>query len=323
MVTVVVAVFLIVAVFFALNQTLGINATSSIDNQSQMDSVAALYLAESGVERGQSILSSSGASTDAICTGIGTGPYALGRGTVTLSATSDPPSCSGAVCTSCLIQSTGQVGSAVRVIQANIGITPANGKACNTTAGNNCSNPVLTLKNTNAYPAVAVFNLAYDRQGQSIFGACTGTGCALQWLVRAKQTSADMGNSVTIAAGATYPITTTLQSTNYAYVGALFPGSSAAGPAIIGSYWDQQTSGNGNTIGKSGTDQGFTNNGTATGASTAIAPVDANGTTQTSPSGVTAATLWFGGLEEQDPRQVTRSATCYSIRRALLRKIFL
>ena len=287
-------IFLISAVIFALSQTLNITGSNSIDNKQQMDSEAAFFLAESGLERGTYVLKTSGTFTDSLCTGI-SGPYTLGRGSFTLSGTSTPATCDsgGAIaCTSCLIKSVGtvntaSVNTASRTLTTSVNLQSANGKACNeaTAGAGNCANPVMNLKNNNTYTSVAVFNLAYDRQGQSIFGACTGTGCALQWLVRAKQTSADMGNSVTIAAASSYPITTTLQSTNYSYVGALFPGSSSLGPAILGAYWDQPTAGGSGTVGKPNTPSGgTTNNGVTnyTVSSTTTAPVDANNTTQSS-----------------------------------------
>ena len=321
--------FLITAVIFVLSQTLGITGTNSIDNSQQRQSVNAFFLAESGLERGRSALSASSITSSA-CTGLAGGPYLLGAGggSFSLSATScdingtcggncDSTDPNGTACGSCQLTSTGSLGSASRAVSMTINLTTQNGKGCSTsTPGADCSNPVLTLTNNNTYKSVAVFNLAYDRQGQGIKGTCPSTvvvngvtiatGCSPVWFVRAKQTNADMGNSVKINAGASYPIQTTMDATNYSYVGALFPGSSASGPTVIGDtgtaggwggFWDQQASGNCCTTSKGGT-TGSTNNGVYNNSSTSTAPVDDTSTTQASNSwcyGGDTLVYGFGG----------------------------
>ena len=110
-VIVVVVFILISAVIFALSQTLSINGTGSIDNKQQLDSSAALFLAESGLEKAQGTLKSASINSnpDSVCQGI-TGAYALGRGSVNLIGT--PTSCTNTAnqCTRCSITSTGSVG---------------------------------------------------------------------------------------------------------------------------------------------------------------------------------------------------------------------
>lgn len=285
-------IFLFAAVIFALSQTLNISAANSIDNKQQMDSVAALFLAESGLERGQGILTVTQPLTNLVCTGIAGGPYALGRGAFTLSATSTPASCdnSGAtLCTSCAVQSVGTVGSASRTVTRSMNLIAVTGIACNAST-TTCTSPTMTLKNTYANTAIALFNLAHRRQGAQTSAICTLPQCALQWNIysgNGSSSNGDMGNSVTIGSGLTYTITETMSSSrNYAEVGALFPGSSA--PTIVGAYWDDTNNGSGGTHGKGGnTDSGTTNNGTATSSGSCTAPA---------PGGTQACTNWcYGG----------------------------
>ena len=288
-VAVMAVIFLITAVVFVLTQTLNITGTTSIDNMQQRNSSAALFLAESGLQRGQAVLNSSSSISNAVCTGLGgLTSYPIGAGSFTLSAESSPEECNsdlGPFCASCTIESTGTVNGSSRTVRRTISLTTQNGKGCNTSGGANCANPVMNLFNNFAFKSVALFNLAYDRQGQSVVGTCTATGCAPMWFVRAKQTNADMGNAVTIDAGAGYPIQASLTSTNYSFVGALFPGSSAAGPTIVGSYWSQQQSGNCCTTSKGGL-TGTTNNGVDnnTDSLTLTPPVDASSTEQLAKS---------------------------------------
>ena len=263
MTTVVAVIFLITAVFFALTQTLGINATSSVDNQRQLDSVAALYLAESGLERAQSVLATAATLTDTVCTGIAVSSYALGRGTVSLTATSSPPSCNnggGTSCDSCTVEATGTVGTTARRVQTVISVTPVNGVAGTGTT------VAMTLQNTYAHPSIALFNLATRRQGSdtdSICGSVNGITCAMKWNIQSQNGGGNpsvggMGVAVTMPASSIARITQTLDSSrSYAEVGALFPGTST--PSIVGSYWDDSNGGGSKTVGNSTT--GGTNDG--------------------------------------------------------------
>src|SRR5258708_26333655 len=110
------------------------------------------------------MLTSGGVLTNTVCTGIAGAAYALGRGTVTLTATSFPPTCDSSgvtLCTSCLVQATGAVGTTTaRTIQSDISLTENNGVAGTGT------NVAMTLKNTYAHPSIALFNLATRRSGR-------------------------------------------------------------------------------------------------------------------------------------------------------------
>ena len=88
MVSVAAVLFLIAAVIFVLAQTRNITATTSVDHSSQLDSTAALFLAESGLERAHAIVfaanqqKSFSAATCSIGGGLPSGPIALGRGSL-------------------------------------------------------------------------------------------------------------------------------------------------------------------------------------------------------------------------------------------------
>lgn len=331
MATVIVVIFLITAVIFVLSQTLGITGSSSIDNTQQLDSVAALFLAESGLERGQGVLTAAYPITSAVCCGIGgnrfvdvngtwtcisDGPgYDLGGGKVFLSGTSvasggnpnAPCDNSGAtVCTSCLMQATGRVGSASRTITRNMSLTTDNG-----TAGIGTS-VKMTLKNTYQNPAVALFVLSWRQQGSATAGKCdtlvvrdsagnivpgTTPTCNLRWNEQSTNgggtnSVGGLGVSIVMPGAGDYATVTQTLSTSrsYAEVGALFPGSvrppPELGPWELGSYWDDSNTSNtkGNFGGSATTQTGATNNGTASTACTLdVPPVpDPNqGSTQT------------------------------------------
>jgi hypothetical protein len=316
MAAVMAVLFLITAVIFALSQALGVSGSDSIDNQRQRDSVAALFLAESGMERGQGILYSSPALTSSTCTGIAGGPYSpgSGNGTFTLTATSYPDPCdntTATLCTSCLLQATGTMGSASRTIKRSMGLTTVNGVACNAaTAVPDCTNqtasdtpPIvlptwsLNLKNTYANTAIALFNLATTRQGNPNNQICTATGCSLVWNVNASNginSVGDMGNAVTILAGESHLIYQKLTATgfNIAEVGALFPGNAVGGPQQVGAFWgDTNPNNDPRTVPKPPTASiGTVTNGTQTDSSVVCT------TTVTEPS-YQLCTNWCYGAD--------------------------
>src|SRR5678816_2687963 len=94
MVTVVVMLFLIATVVFALSQMLNVSSGNVIDGQRQGDSTAAFFLAESGLEKMQATINTAlaGNFSNATCTGIAAS-YSLGRGTVSVTGVSAPPTC--------------------------------------------------------------------------------------------------------------------------------------------------------------------------------------------------------------------------------------
>ncbi len=283
MVTVIAVIFLITAVIFALSQTLSMSGSNSIDNQQQLDSVAAMFLAESGLERAMGIVrsaTSAGTMTDSVCSGINDGAtYTLGRGNFKyVSAVPSPASCTGASCEACSVQVAGTVGSASRTLNLKINLTTVNG-----TSGVG-TNVTMALKNTYDVPATAVFNLAWRRQtggggGNASAQMCGLASCGLQWNVESSSGSnstGSLGVSVGIPALSTFTVTQTIDAPgrSYAEVGALFPGVSAA-PTIIGSYWNDGGGGPGNqTVNNSSStpSAGKTNSGVATSSGSCLNP---------------------------------------------------
>ncbi|MEI8031177.1 MAG: hypothetical protein WCH35_15470, partial [Comamonadaceae bacterium] len=127
-------IFLIAAVIFVLTQTLNMAGTTSVDNSQQLNSTAAFFLAESGVERGQATLkaaSLAGSYTDATCTGLASlAAVSLGNGVYQYtSATSTPSNCGGAnpACTACSVTVRGTVAGASRYLSTDLSATSANG----------------------------------------------------------------------------------------------------------------------------------------------------------------------------------------------------
>jgi Tfp pilus assembly protein PilX len=150
MVTVVVMLFLIATVVFALSQMLNVSSGNVIDGQRQGDSTAAFFLAESGIEKAHASLNGTlllGNLTDAACTGTAS-TYNLGRGSVTLSAASDPPTCDnngGTHCDKCVVTSSAQVGFSNRTLTQDVALVPTSGVSCNA-ANADCDNSPLAWR---------------------------------------------------------------------------------------------------------------------------------------------------------------------------------
>jgi hypothetical protein len=269
-ISILMAMLLIAGVIFILAQTLGIMRVRGVDTAQSLDSSAAMMLAESGLERAEGILGAAvtgNINTDATCTAIASdGPFSVGRGTISYSsATSLPALCGGAnpVCTSCTVTAKGIVGSTERDLTLKYNLGTVNGT---TGRGNTIT---MVLKNTFAQPAIALFNLAWRRQGNggnsaSTLTSCTtSSSCQLLWNVESsngKPSVGGLGTSVPIAGNTlSQTVTQTLdQSRDYSEVGALFPGLSGL-PTVIGSYWSN--TGTNETAINSGS-SGATNSGT-------------------------------------------------------------
>jgi hypothetical protein len=288
MVTLVVMLFLIATVVFALSQMLDVSSGNVIDGQRQGDSTAAFFVAESGLEKAHAGVNAAlgGTFTNASCSGVASN-YNLGRGSVSVTAVSTPPTCTSN-CEKCSLTSTGQVGFATRTLTQDLVLIETNGVFCN--GANGCSNnPVtwqLKLKNTAAVAGIGVFNLTYIRQGNNQPSCAVGSNCRLQLDLSSPSNGANsvglMGNSVLVPASTTYPIYQTMTKTqnNLAEVGAFFLGTTApqlTGPtanAGAASYWDHKNSHaqSAKTVGASGDTTGGTNDGTATSGGTCDAP---------------------------------------------------
>lgn len=185
--------FILVAAVIAIQNMSG---SSVIDSTKSEEQVAALFLAESGVERAQAVVTkaaSAGTMTNTTCEGLN-GSFSLGRGNfVYSSATSLPPACGGAnpaACSSCAVTVTGNIVVssnivASRVIRTAITTTPTEGaEGC----GDNFT-LAMPVAGTGAVNAAAFTHLAYrpkratsgcsvtdPNANNALVGSCINTG---------------------------------------------------------------------------------------------------------------------------------------------------
>lgn len=166
------AVSVVFAVLMLLLISAGVTAALRLSGAGLRDSVtqgaqsAALFLAESGIERAHALQSqafaagSFGASCQALAT-TGAGPYSLGRGSFSYTASSYQSStCANTSATElsgecCTFTVTADQDGTRRVVQAQIETTDPNG-----VAGRDSTSKYLSLKTTEANTAI-VTNLAY------------------------------------------------------------------------------------------------------------------------------------------------------------------
>lgn len=270
MVTAIAVIFLIAAVIFVLSQTYGITGSNSIDTTQQMNSEAAIFLAESGVERAHATISSAaqgGAYTNTTCTDLALiSPPSLGGGTFqyTPPPVSDPTSCgSGTACRTCTVTVKGTVGTSSRTIRTVVSTAPTQGAEGHGDKFSLNLNP--TVGGTLAFT-----NLAYrakDVGGSNAnVGVCTsglnslpsGT-CTAAWNLVGTGTNnvSGMGVYSNVASAGTYTIYNELTDNsgnpaprNYVLTGVLFY-PPTGGPAIsptVGYYGKKN-----DTTGTSGT----------------------------------------------------------------------
>ena len=259
MVTVFVMLFVIAAVIVAMVKMLEVSSAGVGDAQQQTDSTAAFFLAESGLDTAQSAVAVGlgGTFSNTTCTNIAAaiGTVALGRGSFSVTAQSEPPTClnnSATGCDACNIVSTGVVGKASRAVEMRVGIQTANGVTCNGATANCSNNPTptwtLNLQNTSGVPALGLFALSYDQQGSNT-ATCPAGVCRLQIALDSPNSGTNaiglQGNAVTIPAGGSFPIYQVMSRPNnsVAEVGVFFRGT--AGVTLTGpnanpgaaSYW--------------------------------------------------------------------------------------
>lgn len=264
-ISLVAAMLLVTGVLVVILLTTGIIQSRGADTARTSDSTAAFALAESGLERAQTVISNavtSAIASDSTCTGFLTaGPFSIGRGTLSYpSATSSPASCgTTTACTGCVLTARGVVGSTERDLTLDVEYGTQYGV---TGRGKTVS---MALKNTFNTDAIALFNLAWRRQGQGGNASSTLTTCStctLMWNLNSssgQKSAGGMGTAVPITA-LTYSqiVTQTLDySRDFTEVGGLFPGVSSA-PTKLAAYWSDGTEGAGASYST------FSNNGTTT-----------------------------------------------------------
>lgn len=300
-ITAMAAVVLIAAVIYVLIQSFGIIGTTSSSNQSQSDSIAAFFLAESGVEQGKGILSAaSGPNSSTVCASLflsGVSPTGSRGSFSRLSGVSAPSGCLNN-CTSCTITSTGTVGSASRTVEVVMSVTAPSGGA--TGYGGGCQvqptpipNPCPTPPDGNpahqdivqnievkeppsvsaVNPVVLLSNMAYLRHpagGVTVEAAgCVtipgGGLCTANWN---DQSSSSSGDVVVGSRGVTAKVTAAgsyelrQNLTEHSMYAAVGAKIGGTDVKVIGSYWDDN--GPDGTYANSQALTGETNNGAAT-----------------------------------------------------------
>lgn len=336
----------------AVLAVINMSGSSVIDAAKNEEQVAALFVAESGLERAAAILQPkivSGTMADSDCTGIkpSTGNSfdvgSRGGRFSYLSAVPSPASCSstGTPCTKCSVTVSGTVGSSARTVKLDIAVPiPAVGTS-------NCgTNVSLTLTNTTDYAATGVFSLAWRRQmnsGEYPPGCPSGGGgnanattcpgnpgpeCVMKWNVESSSgnpSGGSMGASIGIQPHDSFQVTQTLSTNrNFVEVGGLFPGfSTTIPPAIVGSYWDDSNGGNGTkTVNNSNNtpSAGLTNSGVATTGGSCLTPDPSHATNpkQTCTSwcndlnGLNADTLVYGATGRSGAQADTITAVTFN-----------
>ena len=220
-----VAVLLLVtAVIFVLTQTLGMSGAAGSDNLQQLNSTAALFLAESGIESAQASLRSAalaGTINNSSCTGLSALPAVnLGRGTFLYSAAiSTPTLCGGAnpACTSCALTVRGDVGTSSRSILTQM--------SANRSDGVEGYGHQFTLNlDTSVDNSFAFTHLAYNPQtnwgGDAVAGYCQNNGpgslttCTESWKLAGTfyNNTASQGVFASVASAGVYTITEELKT---------------------------------------------------------------------------------------------------------------
>lgn len=259
---------LMLGVMWVQTQSLQMSSGNSLSAQQHQDHVAALYLAESGMERARGSLTlvsvTDPANFQSTCDAYRTtGAIALGGGYFQFfdpSVASTP--------TFCPLKVMGVVGATRRVLQTSLSFTPSSGGA------GFGSNIVFDIENTGNVGSVGVFNLAWRRHGStghSTSGgnanatACTLPECVALWNIESSSGSpsvGSLGTAVNLAAYTNAQITQSLSADrNYVGAGILLPGLTAL-PVIKGSFADDKRTANtkNNTVTTGDTSSGESNN---------------------------------------------------------------
>lgn len=287
--------FILVAAILAV---MNISGSSAVDAAKNEEQIAALFLAESAVERAQATINGAaqgGGYVDTTCTDLtSAGAQTLGRGSFQYTAAQSTPSpCGGTnpACTSCAVTVKGTIGTSSRSIRTDLSTT-------NTEGVESCGSTFTLNMTTTVANAAAFTHLAYrakDAVGMcgggggsnAHVGSCVNTGgtclpATQGWDLSQTGTNnvSSMGVYAAVPVSGSYSITDTLwdnsdnpTSRNYVQTGALFYplGSSVA---FVGSY--AADTGSNKTTGTSSSSStlpvGWTcNPGSGTGANMSLA----------------------------------------------------
>lgn len=232
-------ILMIAAAVMSLLTMVRSSVTNSADAEKQ---VAALFLAESGMERAQATFSQSLTSAagyqNTTCTALAGTSTALGRGRLSYdSAVSVPPSCSGSTCSQCNLVASGQIDNTRRRVRSQIQTIFKQG------VSGHGDTFTLTM-NTQRAGGAAFTNLAYratatlptDVSSNASVGSCVNTGgsCDLTnqgWDMQRTGTNnvSNMGVFAPVNAAGSETLTTSLVTSskqaaarNYVHTGVFF-----------------------------------------------------------------------------------------------------
>jgi hypothetical protein len=259
------------------------SGSSVHDAATHEEQVAALFVAESGVERAQAdikALAQSGSITSAACSAFTSiSPRTVGRGSFSYTAGSVYPAACSSGCSGCTIKVVGTIGSTSRTVFTTVNSSPTDGIEG---FGSSFTLDLTTTENN----AGVVTNLAYrakDAGGSNAqVGSCTNTGgsCLIStegWNLQRVGTTnvSGMGVYASVPTAGTYTITDTLVDNssnpaprNYVQTGVLFYPTTGNTVAFKGAYGAD--TGSNKTTSTSGTTGSTSTSWCAAGADTLV-----------------------------------------------------
>ncbi|MBK6907073.1 MAG: hypothetical protein IPH08_08320 [Rhodocyclaceae bacterium] len=234
-VSIIMAMLIILMITAAVTSVMTVSTTSTVDSVAQDDQTAALFLAETGVERAQAYISDAAAKSNydnTKCTGLASDtPNSFDVGTrggkfTYTAAVSTPATCTGATCTRCTVTAAGEIGTAKRTVSAEIVTDSENGVTGRTNAGDCEANPTpeatLNMKVTTADSFVfthLLYNPTSNWGGDAAVANCANkypgtslTSCISSWGITGNyyNNSASIGVYANVATAGSYSITQAL-----------------------------------------------------------------------------------------------------------------
>lgn len=270
---------LLVVVAVAIRYLLGASQSTTYGTTAVSQSVQALTVAESGLERARAIIKAGvefGVDPEA-CSGADTTtkyftgtfePVELGGGSFTYAPFAGlPPGCNDVnpLCTGCKVEVVGTMGAASRKITSEVAYFVRNG-----TEG--FGHTIVLKQRTTLTDSVVISNVAYRAKDKGTGGGnaqsvdceedpSSGTTCKHnQWAVKGQGTYnvSSSGVYATLAIPGVYTLTTTLNVDRYyVAVGAIFP-PLTSNVTIVGTY--ASDTGDNKTVGTSNSLDGSTRN---------------------------------------------------------------
>lgn len=297
--SVAIAMLILFILAAAVTAVMNMSGSSVIDAAKSEEQVSALFLAESGLERGQGMLkSASDPAVSGACTSITGSGFTVGsRGTFNLSATATCDTAVPPVCSICKITSTGIIGSTSRTVVRVVSVAAPSGGATGCGGGGitpvacpsgispappaaDIYKDIVQAIEVTTPPAVLISNMAYLRHpagganNVNAAAACVtltpaDIACVTEWHDESNTSSGSgvvgsrgaSGLVTTVMGPGTYKLTQNLTADSlFAAVGAKFGASGAL--SIVGSYWSDSGA-TGVTARNNATATGSTNDGAA------------------------------------------------------------